>query len=220
MSYFCSFLALAALLPCMGLAAESAPATLATNQLGLELLNQVAATAPGGNVLLSPFSIQDALAMTYAGAEGETRTEMARVLHFPADDVRLAAAFAALRQELEDAATTSAAIATDRAREGGKVDRLEWHLANRLFGQESYPFRTPFLAQEKTSFAAPLEQLDFKRAPELARMRINAWVGEQTSQRILDLIPPGGVDKDTRLVLVNALYLKAPWQEPFATSAT
>src|SRR5476649_1269612 len=103
--------ALAALLPLATLATDFAPATSATNQLGLELFRQVSAASPGGNLLLSPFSIQSALAMTYAGADGDTRAEMARVLHFPADNAPLAASFGALR----DAMNATVKKSVDRA---------------------------------------------------------------------------------------------------------
>ena len=82
-------------------------ATDATNQFGLALFRQVAANASGGNVLLSPFSIQSALAMTYAGADGDTRAEMARVLHFPEDDAPLADSFGALRGAFDEAVKKS-----------------------------------------------------------------------------------------------------------------
>ncbi len=78
-------------------------ATAATNQLGLELYRQLAASNPGENIILSPLSIQSALAVAYAGADGETRTEMASVLHFPADDATLAASLESLQDALGEA---------------------------------------------------------------------------------------------------------------------
>src|ERR1035441_1887647 len=79
----------------------------AINALGLDLYR----IQPGdGNLLLSPYSIQDALAMTYAGAAGDTRTEMQRVLHFPADDTALHGGFAELAQELAQIQQDSAQI--------------------------------------------------------------------------------------------------------------
>jgi serpin B len=201
-------------------AAEFDPAATATNQLGLELFREAAAEKKNGNLLLSPFSIQCALAMTYAGADGETRTEMAKVLHFPPDDAPLTASFGALRGALDATVKKSAATAKQRQQVKGSVDTIEWHVANRLFGQRGYQFRQPFLALVKDDYAAPFEVLDFRDAAEPARGKINAWVEEQTRQKIRDLIPAGGVDKDTRLVLVNALYLKAPWEAKFEKATT
>src|SRR5882757_10648248 len=115
-------------------AAEFDPAATATNQLGLELFREAAAEKKDGNLLLSPFSIQSALAMTYAGADGGTRTEMAKVLHFPPDDAPLTVSFGALRGALDATVKKSAATAKQRQQVKGSVDTIEWHVANRLFG--------------------------------------------------------------------------------------
>ena len=201
-------------------AAEFDPAATATNQLGLELFREAAVGTKTGNLLLSPFSIQSALAMTYAGADGETRAEMAKVLHFPQEDAPLTGSFGALRNALDATAKKSVATAKQRQQSKGSVDTIEWHIANRLFGQRGYQFRQPFLALVKDGYGAPFELLDFRGAAEPARGKINAWVEEQTQKKIRDLIPSGGVDKDTRLVLVNALYVKAPWEMKFEKAAT
>ncbi len=216
-----SLIVLAALFPfCAFAAADFAPATTATNKLGLELFRQLAAIKPGENLLLSPYSIQSALAMTYAGADGDTRTEMARVLHFPPDDATLAKSFGALRDALDATAKASVANAAQSQRYGGNSDVIEWHAANRLYGQQGYQFREPFLALARDGYGAPLEQVDFITAAEPARLKINAWVEDQTRHKIVDLIPPNGLDASSRLVLVNALYLKAPWQKAFDTHMT
>ena len=199
-------------------AADLQTATLAVNQLGLDLLPR--AGAPTENALLSPYSIQIALAMTYAGAAGATRTEMSRVLHFPADDAALHASFAALAQSLANSAALHHKINEAMRKYGGQSDDIELRVANRLFGQQGYEFRAPFLDVLQTAYAAPLEALDFRHDPEAARRHINEWVEAQTAKKILDLIPSGGLTPDTRLVLTNALYFKAPWGQPFDQSAT
>ena len=192
----------------------------AINAVGLDLYRQVAATTAGRNLALSPYSIQSALALAYAGAAGDTRAEMARVLHFPADNVPLQAAFADVRGALDTLAAKSVALAQARSTPAQRTDPVEWHAANRLFGQPGYPFRDTFLALMADGFAAPLQFADFSRNYEAARLTINDWVAAQTKQKILDLIPVGGIDDTTRLVLVNALYLKAPWDIPFASALT
>jgi serpin B len=174
------------------------PAATAINTLGIELLERAA--KPGANTALSPFSIQTALVMTYAGAEGETREQMARVLHLPKDAVPT---FAALQKQI----TTV-------------PESLTLSVANRLFGQKGYDFRPAYLSLVKDNFGAPLEPLDFESAPEKSREIINAWVEKQTKDRIRDLIPENAITEETGLVLVNAIYLKAPWAEAFEKSAT
>lgn len=181
-----------------------AVAAQAVNALGLDLLAK--GTEANSNTLLSPYSIQSALAMTFAGAAGDTRAEMARVLHYPADEASLHQSFAALRK------------ATDSVKKDGNPILLT--VANRLFGQQGDEFRQPFLDLVKDTYGAPFQPMDFVRnAPEETR-KINGWVEEQTQQRIRDLILPGTLNFYTRLVLVNAIYMKAPWVESFDARAT
>lgn len=175
------------------------------NALGLRLLRALPETAQTPNLCLSPYSIAAALAMTYPGSAGETRTQMAAALGFPEDPKTLAGDFAALDALLPP------------PREDPDIAILR---ANRLFGQKETPFRAPFLELLQKSFQAPLEPTDFQAAPEAARLHINYWVAEQTRDKIQDLLPANSIEKDTRLVLVNALYFKAPWAEEFPAQAT
>ena len=178
----------------------------ATNQAGLDVFRQLASSRPEQNLVISPYSIESAMALVYVGADGATREELAHALLFPRGDAALSAAMSALRIAFGKTAMRSPAI--------------EWHAANRLYGQSGYAFRPAFLELMRDGLAAPLEQLDFRATPESARHAINSWVEEQTARKIRDLIPPGSVSHDTRLVLVNALYLKAPWETPFLSFLT
>ena len=201
-----------------GNAADFDAAAAATNQLGIDLHRRLASGEE--NLCLSPYSIQSALAMTFAGAEGETKTEMARVLHFPASDETIHASFASLQRGLEQLAKNSAALADEAKKNGGSGEPITIAIANRLFAQSGYDFRAAFRDLVKRFYGAPFEQMDFQTAPDRERQRINDWVADQTRKRIRDLIPPGGINEDTRLVLANAIYLKAPWADPFLESAT
>ena len=193
--------------------ANSASAAHAINALGLDLLAK--GTEPGRNALLSPYSIQSALAMTFAGSDGDTHAEMARVLHYPANESHLHQSFASLRQELAEIEKATIASVENCKKWGGAGEPITLTVANRLFGQEGYAFRADFLAMLQDAYKAPLQPMDFAHDAAQARLKINGWVEEQTRQRIRDLIPPGGVDADTRMALVNAIYLKAPWQVEF-----
>ena len=193
-------------------------AAQAVNALGLDLMAK--GTASNANALLSPYSIQAALAMTYAGSAGNTRSEMAKVLHYPADEALLHQAFGAMAQALDEVAKTSAQQAENAKKFGGSAEPVVLTVANRLFGQQGYEFRQPFLDLVKGSYAAPLQAMDFVSKAQHERLAINAWVEEQTRKRIRDLIPSGGLDRETRLVLVNAIYMKAPWSEPFHDTST
>ena len=198
-------------------AADSGTAAAsAVNALGIDLLAHAA--KPGENTVLSPYAIQTALVMTYAGAEGETREQMARVLHYPAGEVH--AGFIALQNDLAGISERTAKLARQAKETGGPSEPVTLAIANRLFGQKGYDFRPAYLAFLKNKYEAPLEQLDFAKNPPAAARLINAWVEEQTRKRIRNLIPADALNELTRLVLVNAVYLKAPWAEEFSQSAT
>jgi serpin B len=185
----------------------------AINALGIDLLHQ---TAPAGrNALLSPYSIEMAMAMTCAGAAGETRAEMVRVLHLPVEEAQTDRAFAGLQTELAGIMERQAARALEQKQYGITNDPLTLTTAKRLFGEAGYNFRPAYLALLKDQYRAPFEPMDFLHNAGGAATHINTWVANQTHDRIQNLIPAGALTKDTRLVLVNAIYLKAPWETKF-----
>src|SRR5947207_13466042 len=192
-------------------------AAKATNELGVDLHRQLA--TGDENLCISPYSIDSALAMTFAGADGETRNEMARVLHFP-NDGDVPASFFALQQLLEQMSAKTEELVKDSKKFGGPSEPITLNIANRLFAQKGYHFREAFLSLVKQNLGGAFEPLDFIADPAAATQRINKWVADQTRDRIRDLIPGGALDKTTRLVLANALYLKAPWASEFSRNTT
>ncbi|MCX7681349.1 MAG: serpin family protein [Anaerolineae bacterium] len=164
-----------------------------------------------GNLFYSPLSISIALAMTWAGARGETERQMAETLHFTLPQDRLHPAFNAL--DLELAQRGQGAKGKD-----GKGFRL--HIVNALWGQQGYRFLPDFLETLARHYDAGMQLLDFASDPEAARGTINGWVSKQTEGRIKDLLPPGTVNPLTRLVLTNAIYFNAAWAEQFDRSDT
>src|SRR5262245_25492821 len=192
-------------------------AAKATNQLGVDLYRQLATSDE--NLCISPCSINSALAMTFAGADGETRNEMAHVLHFP-NDRDVPGSFSALQHSLEQTSAKTAELVKESKKFGGPSEPITLNIANRLFAQKGYHFREAYLSLVKQNFGGAFEPLDFVADPAAATQRINKWVADQTRDRIRDLIPGGALDKTTRLVLANALYLKAPWASEFSQNAT
>jgi len=171
----------------------------------LDLFHQI--QDQSGNLFFSPYSISAALAMTYAGAVGETKTEMADTLHFSLNQDRLHPAFNALDQYLASLAEMD--IPDDMG------DPFQLTVANALWGQKDYHFEDRFLNNLAENYGAGLRLLDFILEPEQSREDINDWVSDQTKERIQDLIPQGAINSDTRLVLSNAIYFKATWMDPF-----
>jgi len=213
-------LLLSIMLAPMSLLAQSNPVTPAINQLGLDLLRAQASAGDHGNLLLSPYSIEVALAMAYTGADGRTRDEMQRVLHLPGDDAAVFDGFSGLAKELAALQAFSVRRAEEARKYGGSQDPIEIHVANRLFTQSGFAFRPVFTAALRDRFSAPLEELDFIHAAEPARVTINDWVAQETRDKIRDLVPSGAISEATRAVLANALYLRAPWEEAFRPDAT
>lgn len=172
-----------------------------SNLFGADLQKLLAAEA--GNLFFSPASISAALAMTAAGAEGETRQEMLAVLHAGQDSNAWLKGMGELSKLLNAS---------------GPGHTLQ--MANRLWGQSGFPFQADYLLQMEKQFAAPLGQLDFESAPEPSRQTINDWVADQTRERIKDLLPAGSITSLTRLVLTNAIYFKADWRDEFNKQLT
>ena len=168
--------------------------------------------AEEGNLALSPYSIAAALAMTANGAGGTTLIEMRDVLG-AYDLERYNGGLNALTQQLEGLAGT-------KERADGSTAKLALDAANQLFGQHDTPWTEAFLQVLAREYGAGMRTVDFEAATEAARRLINEWTAQQTHDRIPEIIPPDVLDQLTRLVLVNAIYLKAPWEEPFEIELT
>ncbi len=164
-----------------------------------------------GNLFYSPYSISLALAMTYAGARGETAEQMADTLQFLLNQDTLPPAFNWLDAEL--ASRGEGAKSKD-----GEGFRL--NIVNAIWGQKDYQFLSGFLDVLAENYGAGLRILDFIKETEKSRLTINDWVSDQTEGRIEDLIPQGAIGALTRLVLTNAIYFNAAWEYPFDEKMT
>jgi serpin B len=102
----------------------------------------------------------------------------------------------------------------------GETVDVELAIANSLWGQDSLTWKQPFLDVLAAEYGAGLRLVDFVQDPEAARRAVNAWVDDETEQRIPELLAEGTVTSDWRLTLVNAVYMKAPWSRPFTESLT
>jgi len=165
----------------------------------------------GENLFYSPYSISLALAMTYAGARGETEAQMAETLQFLLSQDQLHPAFNALDLEL---AKRGEEVSEDEG------DAFRLNIANSIWGQQDFEFLTDFLDTLALNYGAGLRLVDFVKATEEARQAINQWVEDQTEEKIKDLIPEGVLDDMTRLVLANAIYFKAGWMHAFEEGNT
>lgn len=186
-------------------APDGAVQTLARAQLGLAVdVYASLAASTDDDVVLGPTSLHTALLMVRAGAAGGTADELDAGLHLA---------------DLPD--PHSAANALDRellAR--GQVDGVDLTSANRVWADRSFVPRERYVQQLAGSYGAALATLDLRGDPAGSREAINAWVAENTRDRISELFPPGTPSRDSRLVLTNAVALDADWRTPFDADDT
>ncbi|MFW6055779.1 MAG: serpin family protein [Chloroflexota bacterium] len=184
---------------------EDVDALVAANgEFAFDLYRHLA--SDGENLFYSPHSISVALAMTYAGARGETEQAMGEAMNRTLSQDRLHPAFNYLDMELSS---------RGEGAEGKDDEGFRLNVVNAIWGQKGYSFLSDYLDTLAVNYGAGLRVLDFEQAPEESRVVINDWVEEQTEDRIQDLIPQGAIDALTRLVLTNAVYFNAAWESQF-----
>ncbi len=172
------------------------------NNFALKLYQELA--SKDGNLFFSPYSISSALAMTFHGANNNTKDEMSLVLGFPVD-AEFAHNFHSLGEKFKLLNNTGA---------------IELSVANALWAQQDYKFLDSYLDITKKYYNSAVYSCDFKSAPAKETKRINEWVEQQTKEKIKKLIPDGALTELTRLVLTNAVYFKGTWKSKFKKSNT
>ncbi len=158
-----------------------------------------------GNIFYSPYSISTALAMTYAGACGNTQEEMAQVLHFCLPQEKIHSAFYELQSHLQKIQEEEPVIL---------------NIANALWTEKTYELKKDFLDLTKKYYEANIFPVDFKGDTDKSRIRINDWVEEKTEDKIKDLLAQGTINDLTRMVLTNAIYFLGTWEHKFNPKAT
>lgn len=159
------------------------------------------------NLICSPYSVAAALAMTRAGARSSTGQEIDHVLH-TTGPTALADGMSRLRLTLDQR--------TGRQRRLDQtLGAVSIEAANSLWAQHGIWWRRAFLVELASRYGAGMNLVDFIHASEAAAKAINEWTVTTTRSRIKQIVPRGLLDQDTRMVLVNAIWLKAPWEEVF-----
>jgi len=181
--------------------ANEISAVKGSNAFAVDLYGQVR-TQPG-NLFFSPESISTAFAMAYAGAQGQTATEMAKVFHFTLPSAQLHPAMGALLSGLN-----------------AQHQGYELHVADALWAQKDSNFLPAYLNLIQSNYGAAFQPVDFKTSADAVRTTINQWVEQQTNDKITNLIGPGALNATTRLVLTNAIYFKGTWLDPFNANLT
>lgn len=174
-----------------------APAPTDTNQFIVNAYKQ--SLKSDENLIISPYSISEAMAMTAVGASGTTQTQILETLE---TNLLAGEKWAEKRQSLT------------------QTEGLELQIANKLWLDAQEKFNPEFLNSTQTFFGAKPEKLDFKTKPEPARIKINSWVENITNKKIKDLLPEGSINPSTTAVLTNAIYMYAQWDKPFKKHKT
>lgn len=165
-----------------------------------------------GNIIFSPLSLSLALSMALAGAKGDTRQEMLSALSLQSLGDESSPAFNALLLAIEG---------SQQDLEGeDEESTFQLNIANSSWGQSGFEFNPDFLDTLALYYGAGIYQVDFSQDPEGSRQAINAWVEDETNDKIKNLIPQGAIKALTRLVLANAIYFKGGWMHPFLENGT
>jgi len=140
--------------------------------------------------------------MTYAGAKGQTASEMKSVFHFPEDTIL----------------KPNSATIYNQLNAGAKD--YELRTGNALWIQKDFQLLSDYTNTVEKYFGGKATNLDFVTDTENSRVTINTFIEKQTKNIIVDLIPKGTLDESARLVLTNAIYFKGTWQWEFDPSDT
>ena len=176
----------------------------------IDLYRAVAASP--GNVFCSPLNVAVAIDMTAAGAKGETAGEIARTLHLDG----LGDSWSDGLGKLADAAGKAIQSAGGK---GADATAGLW-TANAGWFAEGEEILPEYLTRLDRAYRAEPHRVDFVRSPDAARETINAWVADQTRDKIRDLLKPEHVRPGTVFVLTSAIYFKGYWSFPFSPSET
>jgi serpin B len=205
--------------------ADQAEAVQGSNAFAVDLYGKL--SAQPGNLFFSPESISTDFAMAYAGAHGQTATQMASVFHFTLPPDRLHPAIGALLAGMNAPHQGYALSVADAlwAEKDAKFLPAYLTLVQTNYGAGFHPvdfkmIRAVLLDGCQTNYGAGFHPVDFKSDPEGARATINQWVEKQTNDKIQNLLGPDIVTTSTRLILTNAIYFKAAWADQFSKSAT
>lgn len=170
------------------------------NELGWKLVQ----ASPEGNAVSSPLSVWLALAMINSGARGETAKEISNVLGFSSNPDMISKEAVELQKNLTQLSQ----------------NEIKVSIANRVFPQLGDKLQADFLNLLAKNYHSIPESLNFREDPESSRKRINTWISENTEGKIPQLLARGDITDDIRIVLANAIYFKARWENAFPKSMT
>ncbi|KTC96357.1 serpin family protein [Legionella feeleii] len=206
-------------LPVSSTTTNFAPEAQPVNDFAFDLYRQIGTTDQ--NLILSPYSLSSLLVILANGASGNTQRQLSQVLHFAAGNTDDPTELAKIDTELmpdSDCQGWLSCKFKHASKWFGFNQSSTFLIANSLWAEERLIYKTPFLAA--MGQINHFYRVNFNKAPEAARQRINNWVEEKTDQYIKELIAPGMITGATQLILVNAIYFNGLWESPFKPEAT
>ncbi|NXL02326.1 SPB10 protein, partial [Mesembrinibis cayennensis] len=196
----------------------------------VDFFNKLNETDKGKNIFFSSWSISSALALTYLGAEGNTATEMAEVLHFTQATAEGSSSAARPSQgrtkrrkmdpehkQAEDIHSGFKELLTTISKPRSTYSLRS---ANRIYVEKTFLLLPRYVQLSKNYYKAEPHKVNFKTAPEQSRKAINTWVEKQTEGKIKNFLTSRDVASSTKLILVNAVYFKAEWEVKFQAEYT
>jgi serpin B len=180
---------------------KSAQVISADNQFGLALFQEITKQAgQKENTMISPLSVSLALAMTYNGAAGTTKTEMEKTLKL---------------YGLTTDQINKAHKALVEALKSSDPDVL-LEIANAIYYRKELPVKSNFVEINRDAYDAEITALDFNSPAALGT--INGWVANKTRNKIPTILD--NIDPDLVMVLLNAIYFNGIWKTKFGEKST
>lgn len=170
------------------------------NGLFTKNLYGIFAKSEEGNIFFSPISIHAILSLAAQGSEGKTKQALVQTLNVPSIEAA-AEGYQHVMDKLNN------------------VEDVALYMANKVYIKESYKLKQAFKTAVTKYFYSEIQSVNFSQSAAAAQI-INSWIENKTNQKIKNLISEGDLDDDTRLVLVNAIYFKGKWAQPFDPERT
>jgi serpin B len=180
---------------------KSAELINSDNAFGLELFQKIAAKAEkNDNTMISPLSVSLALAMTYNGAVGKTKTEMEKTLKLNGlTTEQINKAYKALVAALQSADAD-----------------VGLEIADAIYYRQELKVKADFVSVNKEYYDASVSPLNFNSTDALKT--INGWVAKKTHDKIPTIID--SIDPDLVMILLNAIYFNGVWKNKFGEKLT
>ena len=162
------------------------------------------------NLVVSPFSLLSVLTLAMRGTKGITSHQIRDALNLPCDNETI------YYQKYSNILNKLFLPQLQ-----GHMPDTDFSLdsANRIYVDKSLELHDDFLKRSNVSRELSLNSavavVDFSHDSNKAILNINDWVKEKTRGKIINLLNQDSVNANTKMVLVNALYLNATWVTPF-----